>query len=548
MPKGGLLGNDNAENDELLFTCRIEREDIQDDSRILIGRWGTGKTAYILLKNHSQSEQLKKDHGIEFQHVWFLNESTINHKSLLSLRNQYDDKATVIKAIEELWKLEILRTYSMVLTHLKNNFSKTDGKHWKNIAAFTKIGKSEPRVWDIVPEVIKAITSGVDDDDANYTFVNNLTNDSLLKDLNSCLRDIADNEIIPCIAIEPIDAPGSDLEKNGSIAQMIIDALLNTFRNHFEPSEKNGYNSKIIISIPWHRHHIDSGVDQPHKLAQYTKQVKWSKAKLKEFINRRLEYEIGLVKKNVSFRPNKDAWSIIFPDKIEYRLSDPPIMEDTFDYFLRHTHHRPRDLQTLVRKCIRAHATFNDSTVQQVLKEEVIKERVIKDTFRQECSELARYLIEEGKRWHPKFDIIANVCLKGMNNTFTTDELNKRIKDQLSNRLSEEEDLDFNTVANLLWDVGTIGLSIIPNNKVSRQLESIFTTEPQMVYFKNKNIKSERWNWFEYNYPGNLLDLKDKLELYGYTEEEMQLRLIVHPKLFEYFTIKHNDVEIPIGI
>jgi hypothetical protein len=84
------------------------------------------------------------------------------------------------------------------------------------------------------------------------------------------------------IAIEPIETPESDLENSPRLANNLVAALLNTFRNYFEPSAESPF--YVRITIPWHRFSPEL-LDFPQKLYAYKENIIWTQKDLSEFIN-----------------------------------------------------------------------------------------------------------------------------------------------------------------------------------------------------------------------------------------------------------------------
>ena len=79
-------------------------------------------------------------------------------------------------------------------------------------------------------------------------------------------------------------------------------------------------------------------------------QLRWFKKDLKEFITSRLSYFINKKPTDFSKLEPDNIWKQVFAERIKnphYGVS-----ESSFDYILRHTSHRPRDLQIICREII----------------------------------------------------------------------------------------------------------------------------------------------------------------------------------------------------
>ena len=121
------------------------------------------------------------------------------------------------------------------------------------------------------------------------------------------------------------------------------------------------------------------------KIDQFVKRIFWNKEGLREFICKRIALSLGIkdASGNYSADPQK-TWYKVFPRRI--RNIHVNRIEDSFDYILRHTLYRPRDLQIhcskivetalsekrtideeLIRKCL--HRVTNETIVDYLHRE-----------------------------------------------------------------------------------------------------------------------------------------------------------------------------------
>ena len=77
-----LFGSENAEADQLLFDCKIDKTKPSEAKQIITGRWGTGKTAIIFLQNENLINELNAINP-EYKNIWYLSEGRLNYKNLL---------------------------------------------------------------------------------------------------------------------------------------------------------------------------------------------------------------------------------------------------------------------------------------------------------------------------------------------------------------------------------------------------------------------------------------------------------------------------------
>jgi len=179
-----------------------------------------------------------------------------------------------------------------------------------------------------------------------------------------CLEDIKDYKIQPIIGIEPIGSPTSKLERHPHFAQEYINSLVNVFRRYFQPSSRQRL--MIYLAIPWHRYKKRE-LNLPQKTTQYKINLKWTKSELRDFINKRISYEFKRVKRIKSY--SQDPWELLFEKQmISDNYAQPMVFEESFDYILRYTHYRPRELQRLARESVISCAKLNLGDPDDVLR------------------------------------------------------------------------------------------------------------------------------------------------------------------------------------
>jgi hypothetical protein len=136
-----IFGDINAENDDLLFACKVKKVNIDFTKPIITGRWGSGKTAQMLLQNETQIAFLKSINK-DYARIWYLSERDILQDSIINLySNHKDDLYTFESVLSNMWKAEIIRIYTILLNAY---LVKYEGKinlnspHWKEIIKINK--------------------------------------------------------------------------------------------------------------------------------------------------------------------------------------------------------------------------------------------------------------------------------------------------------------------------------------------------------------------------------------------------------------------------
>lgn len=529
-----VFGSENAESDLLLYDCKISIGSVNEQKPILIGKWGTGKSAILLLSNKRLTDELQKIDP-EKSRIWYMDEKSLNLKSIYDLYSEFSGNAVHFsRALEGIWKAEIVRVFCELLSILNTNYYKRTGSSWNEIDNAFKSSQSLGSIWSYIPTAVnlilkKDITSSIQEIQIGIKkFFDNKTVDNIQK----CLKDIKDDEVFPSVAIEPIETPYSNLENhNGKVAHLLITSLLNLYKSHFEVTDNQLM--QIRLSIPWHRYNPVS-LDFPQKIDQYEGFISWNKEKLKEFIDKRILWEFKEVGRKIS--SNINPWHLLFGQRIKNDHCQPEVYEDTFDYILRHTHHRARDLQRLARRCVENQADIYQCELNAIISGKYeITESCIRDTLRKEGRKSTNELLIEGKR---RFNYLEKIekALFGLSVPFTTDDLKKRL---------EKYDLDLNNALDILWNVGIVGvMAETDNHDTIKWLNQTFGTEAKRIFYNKENKAFIRWFWFEYNWESDAPDIIDRLK----SLSDVNVSLVLHPRTFEFFVPQNVTKNCPIGI
>lgn len=122
------------------------------------------------------------------------------------------------------------------------------------------------------------------------------------------------------------------------------------------------------------------------KYEEKYRKMYWDYKSLQEFLRKRIVRCIDF-RRSVGF---EKAWSEILPTKVTNTRVE--IEEDSFEYFLRHTLYRPRQLQVHLKM------------LAEVYEGRIIDEGMVSEVIRESTKKLVRFLTLEHKMTHPKFD------------------------------------------------------------------------------------------------------------------------------------------------
>jgi len=527
-----IFGNENAEHDDLLYDCKIPHPTFEPNVHLIItGRWGTGKTAQLLMLNESLTGELERiDENLGL--VWYVQEEDLNFSELFDEFTKSSDNIKFRKWLEKIWIAEILRRTVVILGNLDSYYGQIKESHWITIRnIFNKqdltktLWKQLPRVIQILGNKERADASAEIQDD-----ISNVFHEELFKTVQLCLKDIESKEIKPIIAIEPLETPNSELDKQVSLAQEVIYSLINVFERKFQPSKRQRL--KVVLAIPWHRYKL-KGINLPQKISQYKYYMHWSSDALKKFINERIVYEFKRVGRNKYDK--QDAWYNLFEKTLSRsEFFKIPIVEDTFDYMLRFTHHRPRDLQKLIRMAVKFSSEKTGRNKNDILKGSGgyrISGKHLREAVHLYRREATNLLIEEYERGNPGFSVMVE-RLRGFPSCIGYEEFVSRLS---------QVGVDYKTDIPSLWNSGIIGIEVFC--EINQQ--DCYALLPDEAKKTDKDIQGNsitRGYFFEYNTVFNIHELFNK-----YQSDEYIVNIVFHPKTYDSIIGLHER-KWPIGI
>lgn len=540
-----LFGSENAEADQLLFDCKIDKTKPSEAKQIITGRWGTGKTAIIFLQNENLINELNAINP-EYKNIWYLSEGRLNFKKITEIYYESQNQNYYFESLmAEFWKIEIIRIYCLLLYILRDKFQHFHGAHWNRVFHLAKTRNLRKSVSEYMTPLVNILhpTKNVYSDINEITIqLSELVDNETYRSVKKCLQDLKNNgEEVPTVAIEPIETPVSSIEHSETgLASKVVTSLLNIFKDEFEPG-KTPFNLRLVI--PWHRF-PNTETAFPQKIDQYVGKVSWTRNTLREFICKRIAWEFRRVGRNYSLKGGQDEWDILFEKQVENISFNPPIIENSFDYLLRHTHYRNREIQSIARKCIED--IFDEDNgldfqnEDEFLRKGKITSYDIKRTIHKHNESYANLLIEEAARRFPEINQIIN-SLNKIEIPFSLNDLSRRIN-------KNDLNISLDKIVDILWDSGVLGITaIVKNNLDSKKLDELFSKKGKYDFRDKKGHLYERWTWFFYNIdftsPNSIINRLERIE------NDIEYGFVLHPKTFEKFSPKmKTENNAPVGI
>lgn len=500
-----VFGEDAARADALLSRCTVRRQRGQRTRPIVVGRWGTGKTATLLLRHRTLAEALRAKSPTADE-LWYIDETALNTQSVIDIVGGSNDPRSANYHLRLVWQAEIYRRTAQMLCLLAEDYKGVSGQHWEFVRRLrshhtTSLWGSLRNVFDhfVNPMVTPAVS--VDDLSGAFTDFLDPASHSAVK---NCLFDIKEHSLRPAIGIEPIETPASAVESHGNIADGLVLALLNVFQESFSPGVHNALS--VSLAIPWHRF-SRSKLDHPQKLLDMYLTLKWTAEELGEFVHLRIEYEFNRVKRRSKIT-HKDLWSHLFAPSFLNTDYKPAIRENSFAFFLRHSHYRPRDIQQLIRRAVELCAASNNVDTDAVLRGDR-QMRVDGEHMQRAVRELNRDQGEdrftEACRAFPELAKI-RLAIASMPTPFDIDHLVGRLQKHQVQGVTVDEAI----VA--LWESGVIGLTLPAQRDVGLVHLSITDADLTIYRAEPSGAQHRRYYFTHYNRDVDILSFVRAIE------------------------------------
>lgn len=260
--------------------------------------------------------------------------------------------------------------------------------------------------------------------------------------------------------------------------------------------------------------------------------IEWNKENLKDFINRRIEWEFRRVKRR---NTKRNAWNEFFPKRIARRQSGQNFFEDTFLFIRRHTHWRPRELQRITRMAVENQSSRLNQSVDDVLRHGQIAEDVIEDTVNEfSRTKFENELTEEAKRRYgdAKTKEIM-VLLYGLSNPFNLEDLNKKIKKYQKNLPEDSNAESLMNILKMLYDSGFVGIEIIPAKDAEILNDYINILGQGTHIYHREPTQLNLFYLFQYNYNKEISDVINIVT----NRADAKLNIVFHPSTWSAFGV-----------
>lgn len=539
-----IFGASSADHDDLLVHCEIEDQIARYRDPIIVGRWGTGKTAILIARSRELEAALASIDPLS-RREWYIREQDLEADALFQLQSSFSESPDYFSAcLQKIWKSEINRRVVRILSILRKKYTRdafTRKAHWQHVSGVALKDEAEESFWVAMTSVIEVIfpRDGVGKAIGSFAeFFSEISSSKLFRSIQQCIIDLEEHgKVVPIVGIEPLETPNSYIESRVSLAEAVVGALLNCFRNDFIRSDFQKI--RVFISIPWNR--IKNRlINHPQHVEVYTKEINWTKSNLREFICRRIDWEIRQnTSHRIQYRPNFDAWDVIFPRKIPNRSisNEYEKFEDSFSYICRHTLWRARDLQTIARECVLEHCIERNISVGDFFrKPSQMDSDVIRRTVSRISRKHAETRIEEARR-RIDFGVDLRSVLYGAKIPMELEALRSRICDGGGYS-------SFASRVDALWESGILGLIFeIASPEVIRSFESRFGQENETW----RRVKYRDFTAVGFLFQYNTSQLPISLyETYSRSDSGCRVYFTLHPAFNEHFDL-HVNGDYPIG-
>jgi hypothetical protein len=271
---------------------------------------------------------------------------------------------------------------------------------------------------------------------------------------------------------------------------------------------------------------------------------------LREFIDSRIKWEFEHVGRKG--KKGEDYWSQLFGFVVTNDAFEKSLDEESFSYILRHTHHRPRDLQRMVRTIVENQSAQSGVQPDDILSgREKITQQVIKESVKDVCSiKMEGEFFFEMERRYKRIDIPYIIDLvSGLSIPFGMDEIVNRHK-----ILTQEQNIkpgQLYYTLRQLWESGIIGIEIIPPPEATsvtiRALRNMLPSDGYIKHTWKSGKVIERWYFFEYNWTESQPPFALIKRFENAKGKDGKAQFILHPATFEKFIPSYRS-EYPLGV
>lgn len=534
-----VFGDENARLDTNLYKCRVPLPSQAEHQPILRGRWGVGKTAAFMLRHHRLSSILSSVNK-KFEYIWYLDEGGLDADTIFYLNQHYGANFSIFKrAMEKLWMSEILRTHARILSVLYGHYGSPRGSHWDMVRSKEFSDRYGKSVWSRMAEMLNAGGDVGRVVSSALSTINDIFSARFAESVDNCLADILDHPAYPVVVIEPVETPLSVFEtEDAAVSQVILVSLLDLFISRLSFAPELGKYLRVEMSIPWHRT-VREFIREPQKLTQYSGRFTWPRERLFLFMNKRIQNEFGEVRRNIKIRPDTNEWDLLFDGHVRNRRCK--CNEESFNYFIRHTHHRTRDLMRLARTAIHTEVDLRrarqaDFSIDDLLKGGpgiFVTQEAMRIGVEEALKETSEDRITEATRRYPAVLEILN-RLRGIELPFSHEALTDRLRDS---------GITTDNAVEVLWECGFLGFRVVPKDgldlsafekNIGPQAISRYRTihgEPQKGYYL-----------FEYN-----CDISPAQISRSFDGEFARSQLVIHPVFIENLGVV-SPRDFPVGV
>jgi hypothetical protein len=300
------------------------------------------------------------------------------------------------------------------------------------------------------------------------------------------------------------EAAGNSFDAAQDSVQLIFSTLVTAIQQtRMDSGRAAGMRIKAFIP---HDRFVNLSLRDSDKVSAYHSPIRWNPITLKDFLDKRMRASGNLSKSN--FEQN---WREIVPETVMSPYHG--IEENSFDFILRHTCWRPRQMLIYLNRLAQK---FDGEAVQPKSVPRVIAET---------SQEIAKYLVDEYCLNIPHLEKLIR-SLKGKSNVLTYAELRGHIHSFIGRDRGESSGYDMDDEMNAMYSACIFGI-----------IEHIDDDAPLVEHYYPP-VKSGKPYHVNFSYKEPEINVASSLK-----DEDM---VVLHPCLVEYANLKVNP-EIIVG-
>ena len=511
------FGNRDTEQDEDFNKVFINTSDYSNTllpkHSIIVGRKGSGKTAIVHGMEMDFVKKFEMEIKISGKEIEFKTISSIFH----GIINSVKDRVECRPVLTNMWFHAIITRLMLEVKTLEiKNTKKELKKDFSNVEKYLiKVGKNEKNFKSLTIDILNSINDSIHslvgknnpskslvDIISNYP-IERLSYDEAFTSLQRILEH-TNGYLITFDNIDRYFESHSDYYDGESNTATYLRYIFESLVYAVYDIRRSKIRNKVFIKalIPKDKFEPLQMRDSD-KINQLVKYIQWNKSELEKFVSKRIAHSLNIKNDDNTLSTQLDrTWYKIFPVEVENLTVGQK--ENSFDYILRHTQYKPRDIQIYCENIIATAVSTKTPITSDLIRKKVA----------QHSPELVKYSLDEFGFEFPNLRYLLNL-FKNKSNILSYEQVYEIIQQGIRNvRFLKQS---------------TLNLGVTDDEKIEKILEFLYGYG-LLGYSKESRKNNSKEYHFHYTD--------------SYTMIITEKDLVIHPMFYEYLQIEADNNEI----